>query len=133
MDNNSQLSKGSLIGNSDRGKGFEIQNTFPDGPSQKSQETLRTIDSIANQNLITSEKRDEVPLEMPPGEDAEIPKTESDKANLKIRGYGDNGKFGNGNYDDMKKTIVAASEDPYSLNNAIDELSREVSGLGKVA
>ncbi len=128
MDNNNQLSKGDFVGSPSEGKDFGVQNISPNNLSQKPQETLRTIDAIANQDLVMPEGKKEIPLEMPPEEKVAEPKNESDEANLEIRGYGDNGKFGNENFKDMKKAIVAASDNPHSLNDAIQELSEEISG-----
>ncbi len=112
---------------------FEAQNDFTGNLNQGPQETIRKIDEIANPELALSEEKKEIQMEMPPGEEVEIPENESDKANLEIRDFGNNGKFGSGNFAKMKKVIVAASNNPYELANAIQELSEETSGIKKAA
>ncbi len=112
---------------------FEAQNTFSENLTVEPQETIRKINEMTEPNLVSSAEKREIHMEMPPGEDTEILKEESDKANSEIRGYGDNGKFGNGNFKDMKKAIVAASDNPHSLNDAIQELSEVISGIKKAA
>lgn len=114
-------------------KSFEAQNDFAGNLNQGPQETIRKIDEIANPELVLSEEKKEVQMEMPPGEEVKIPENESDKANLEIRDFGNNGKFGSGNFAEMKKVIIAASNNPHELNDAIQELSEEISGIKKAA
>ena len=125
---NGQLSKKTNLVSGANAESLEVQNVFQEDLSSGPRETIEQIDAIAETNLESGEK---IQMEMPPGEDAKNLEIDSSNANLEIRGYGDNGKFGNGNFKDMKKAIIAASNDPHELNDAIQELSEEISGAKK--
>lgn len=125
---NGQLSKKTNLVSEVNAELSEVQNVFQEDLNSGPRETIEQIDAIAETNLESGKK---IRMEMPPGEDAKNLEIDSSNANLEIRGYGDNGKFGNGNFKDMKKAIIAASNNPHELNDAIQELSEEISGAKK--
>lgn len=98
-------------------------------PEKNVDTTVDAIQKIAESG-VSNEK---IAMEMPPEENLEESKENSEVANSMIRDFGNNGKFGNGNYRDMRGAIVRASEDPYNLNDAIQELSEEINGNIKKA
>ncbi|MBR3368814.1 hypothetical protein IKG45_03435 [Candidatus Saccharibacteria bacterium] len=95
-------------------------------PEKNVDTTVDAIQKIAESG-VSNEK---IVMEMPPEESL---KGDSEVANSMIRDFGNNGKFGNGNYRDMRGAIVRASEDPYNLNDAIQELFEEINGNMKKA
>ena len=122
------------LGGSGMKNNHEAQNASRVDFSEKNatDTTDTTVDAI--QKIAESGVVDEkVVMEMPPDENLKKTEEDSEVANSMIRDFGNNGKFGNGNFTEIKKIIGDASNNPHGLNDAIQELSEETSGLKKVA